>query len=256
MRQRRGGGASRQRQRGEGRFPDGLGGPGRGPGPPVMENLTMAKAIQKIAMNAAENIPYDKLILSQKNVRRVKDGVSIEQLAEDIGRRKLLQSLNVRPVLDEDGRGNRHVRGARRRPPLSRARHPHQAEAPGEERADPLHRQPQRSNLGRRGLARRKSAPCRPPSARPVPRFQDPERPGPRSGRNRRPLLRVAGDGEAAPEAGIGLAEAARPLRKGRDQARAGHGVLDLATTMRGRSRCGSGSPARTCRSPTTSSVC
>ena len=63
----------------------------------------MAKAIQKIAMNAAENIPYDKLILSQKNVRRVKDGVSIEQLAEDIGRRKLLQSLNVRPVVDEGG---------------------------------------------------------------------------------------------------------------------------------------------------------
>jgi ParB family chromosome partitioning protein len=63
----------------------------------------MAKAIQKIAMNAAENIPYDRLVLSQKNVRRVKDGVSIEQLAEDISRRKLLQSLNVRPVLEEGG---------------------------------------------------------------------------------------------------------------------------------------------------------
>jgi ParB family chromosome partitioning protein len=67
-----------------------------------MENLTMAKAIQKIAMNAAENIPYDKLILSQKNVRRVKDGVSVEQLAEDIGRRKLLQSLNVRHESGEE----------------------------------------------------------------------------------------------------------------------------------------------------------
>ncbi|RWI89933.1 ParB/RepB/Spo0J family partition protein [Mesorhizobium sp.] len=63
----------------------------------------MAKAIQKIAMNAAENLPYDRLVLSQKNVRRVKDGVSIEQLAEDIGRRRLLQSLNVRPVIDENG---------------------------------------------------------------------------------------------------------------------------------------------------------
>ncbi|TIX35508.1 MAG: chromosome partitioning protein ParB, partial [Mesorhizobium sp.] len=63
----------------------------------------MAKANQKIAMNAAENIGYDKLVLSQKNVRRVKDGVSIEQLADDIARRKLLQSLNVRPVLAEDG---------------------------------------------------------------------------------------------------------------------------------------------------------
>ncbi len=64
----------------------------------------MAKnAIQKIAMNPSENIPYDKLTLSQKNVRQIKDGVSIEQLADDIGRRKLLQSLNVRPVLDGDG---------------------------------------------------------------------------------------------------------------------------------------------------------
>ncbi|MER9895529.1 ParB/RepB/Spo0J family partition protein [Mesorhizobium sp. M0119] len=64
----------------------------------------MAKnAIQKIAMNAAENIPYDKLRLSQKNVRRIKDGVSIEQLADDIGRRKLIQSLNVRPMLDGEG---------------------------------------------------------------------------------------------------------------------------------------------------------
>ncbi|RVD33154.1 ParB/RepB/Spo0J family partition protein [Mesorhizobium sp. M4A.F.Ca.ET.020.02.1.1] len=64
----------------------------------------MAKsAIQKIAMNPSENIAYDKLVLSQQNVRRVKDGLTIEQLAEDIGRRKLLQSLNVRPVLDVDG---------------------------------------------------------------------------------------------------------------------------------------------------------
>ena len=65
----------------------------------------MAKsAIQKIAMNPSENIAYDKLVLSQENVRRVKDGVTIEQLADDIGRRKLLQSLNVRPVLDGDGK--------------------------------------------------------------------------------------------------------------------------------------------------------
>ena len=64
----------------------------------------MAKsAIQKIAMNPSENIAYDKLVLSQENVRRVKDGVTIEQLADDIGRRKLLQSLNVRPVLDGNG---------------------------------------------------------------------------------------------------------------------------------------------------------
>ena len=88
----------RERQRAEGRVPDGFGGSGRGPGPPVMETLTMAKsAIQKITLNQAENIPFDKLFLSQKNVRRIKNGVSIEDLAADIARRGLIQSLNVRP---------------------------------------------------------------------------------------------------------------------------------------------------------------
>jgi ParB/RepB/Spo0J family partition protein len=43
-------------------------------------------------------------VLSQSNVRRVKAGVSIEQLAESIAQRTLLQSLNVRAVLD--GAGN------------------------------------------------------------------------------------------------------------------------------------------------------
>jgi ParB family chromosome partitioning protein len=42
-------------------------------------------------------------VLSQSNVRRIKAGVSVEELAEDIARRGLLQSLNVRPVLDADG---------------------------------------------------------------------------------------------------------------------------------------------------------
>jgi ParB family chromosome partitioning protein len=63
----------------------------------------MAKAIQKITLNQAENIPFDKISLSQKNVRRIKNGVTIEQLAEDIAHRGLLQSLNVRPIRDADG---------------------------------------------------------------------------------------------------------------------------------------------------------
>ncbi|MBN9245784.1 MAG: ParB N-terminal domain-containing protein [Mesorhizobium sp.] len=68
----------------------------------------MAKsAIQKITLNQAENIPFDKLFLSQKNVRRIKNGVSIEDLAVDIARRGLIQSLNIRPELkdgEETGR--------------------------------------------------------------------------------------------------------------------------------------------------------
>ncbi len=63
----------------------------------------MAKAVQKIILSASRDIPFNKLVLSQSNVRRLKAGISIEDLAEDIARRTLLQSLNVRPVLDADG---------------------------------------------------------------------------------------------------------------------------------------------------------
>src|SRR5580700_10101412 len=70
---------------------------------PVAETIPMATAIQKITLSTSRDIPFNKLVLSQSNVRRVKAGVSIEELAEDIARRTLLQSLNVRPVLDTDG---------------------------------------------------------------------------------------------------------------------------------------------------------
>jgi ParB family chromosome partitioning protein len=63
----------------------------------------MATAVQKITLSSSRDIPFNKLVLSQANVRRVKAGVSIEELAEDIARRTLLQSLSVRPVLDADG---------------------------------------------------------------------------------------------------------------------------------------------------------
>ncbi len=58
---------------------------------------------QKITLSASRDIPFDRLTLSQSNVRHVKAGVSIEELAEDIARRTLLASLTVRPVLDETG---------------------------------------------------------------------------------------------------------------------------------------------------------
>ena len=58
---------------------------------------------QKITLSASRDIPFNKLLLSQSNVRHVKAGVSIEELAEDIARRTLLASLTVRPVFDENG---------------------------------------------------------------------------------------------------------------------------------------------------------
>src|SRR5260370_24050889 len=60
--------------------------------------------VQKITLSASRDIPCNKLVLSKSNVRRVKAGVSIEDLAEDIARRTSLQSLSVRPVLDAEGR--------------------------------------------------------------------------------------------------------------------------------------------------------
>ena len=63
----------------------------------------MATAIQKITLSSSRDIPFNKLVLSQANVRRVKAGVSIDELAESIARRGLIQSLHVRPVLDAEG---------------------------------------------------------------------------------------------------------------------------------------------------------
>ncbi len=63
----------------------------------------MATAAKKITLSPSRDIPFNKLVLSQSNVRRVKAGVSIEELAEDIARRGLLQGLSVRPVVDEAG---------------------------------------------------------------------------------------------------------------------------------------------------------
>ena len=191
---------------------DGFGGPGRGSGPPVMENLTMAKANQKIAMNPSRNIPFDKLVLSQKNVRQVKDGVSIEQLADDIAQRRLVASLNVRPVLDDDGKETGMYRvpaGGRRFRALELL-----IKQKRLAKNEPIPCIVSSGDIGRRGLARRKPAAADASSARSVPRLQDAERSGSRRGGDRRPLLRLAGDGEAAAAARLGVAEAARSLRE------------------------------------------
>lgn len=63
----------------------------------------MATTVRKITLSPSRDIPFNRLVLSQSNVRRVKAGVSIEELAEDIARRGLLQGLSVRPVVDQVG---------------------------------------------------------------------------------------------------------------------------------------------------------
>ncbi len=63
----------------------------------------MARTQPTVVLSRSQDIPFNKLVLSQANVRRIKTGLSIEELAEDIARRGLLQSLSVRPVRDAGG---------------------------------------------------------------------------------------------------------------------------------------------------------
>jgi ParB family transcriptional regulator, chromosome partitioning protein len=63
----------------------------------------MASTSHKLSLSPSRDISFNKLTLSQSNVRRIKADISIDELAEDIARRGLLQSLNVRPIMDADG---------------------------------------------------------------------------------------------------------------------------------------------------------
>ena len=65
--------------------------------------MSKSSASVKIALTAPQTIPLDKLSVHEANVRQIKSGISIDSLAADIARRGLLQSLSVRPLLDEAG---------------------------------------------------------------------------------------------------------------------------------------------------------
>ena len=55
----------------------------------------MATATQKITLSTSRDIPFNKLVLSQSNIRRVKAGVSIEELAEDIARAAMAIAADI-----------------------------------------------------------------------------------------------------------------------------------------------------------------
>jgi ParB family chromosome partitioning protein len=61
------------------------------------------KTDKKIELSRSQDVPFDRLVLSKRNVRRLHAGLSIEELAEDIAQRTLLQSLSVRPIPERDG---------------------------------------------------------------------------------------------------------------------------------------------------------
>ncbi|MCA3186908.1 MAG: ParB/RepB/Spo0J family partition protein [Cupriavidus sp.] len=55
------------------------------------------------ALATPREIPLSLLLASLANVRRIRPTASIDELAEDMARRGLLQSLSVRPMTDEAG---------------------------------------------------------------------------------------------------------------------------------------------------------
>jgi ParB family chromosome partitioning protein len=61
----------------------------------------MARA--KLSFSAPITVSLDCLERSEGNVRRIRPAIPIQTLADSIARRGLLQSLSVRPVLDEAG---------------------------------------------------------------------------------------------------------------------------------------------------------
>ncbi|MDH1271728.1 ParB N-terminal domain-containing protein, partial [Rhizobium pusense] len=70
----------------------------------------MAKAAKKksapaiIVFSKARDIPFNRIRLSEANVRETDIEAGLDELTHDIDRREdLVQGLNVRAVLDEDG---------------------------------------------------------------------------------------------------------------------------------------------------------
>ncbi len=59
----------------------------------------MAKAVQKIKLSPSRDIPFNKLVLAQSNVRRTKAGISIEDLADQF---RAFQTLREQGRSEED----------------------------------------------------------------------------------------------------------------------------------------------------------
>jgi ParB family chromosome partitioning protein len=61
-----------------------------------------APGAEQIVIAAPRAIAFDRLTLTDHNIRRLNTNVSVQDLADDIARRGLLQSLNVRPLAGGD----------------------------------------------------------------------------------------------------------------------------------------------------------
>lgn len=69
----------------------------------MSKSKTRRTAVQAIPETTSLDIPFDRLRLSDKNVRTIYDTDGIAKLADSIAENGLIQSLSVRPVVDGDG---------------------------------------------------------------------------------------------------------------------------------------------------------
>ena len=101
----------------------------------------MANAAQKVTLSPSRDIPFDKLVLNQSNVRRIKSAVSIDELAEG-GHRAAWPSAEperaTRPGCR--ARRDRYVRNSGWWSALRSVVAAGEAEAVAENRHYPLHR--------------------------------------------------------------------------------------------------------------------
>ena len=227
-------------------------------GRPSRRLPTMATAVQKITLSSSRDIPFNKLVLSQSNVRRVKAGVSIEELAEDIARR----DAAAEPATSGRSSTPTATRPACSRSPpavaairalellVKQKRLAKTAPVPCVVR-DPVDRYSGRGRLAGREHPARAAA-----SARSVPRLPGPAREGAIRGGHRRRLLHLGERREAASAARVRLAGAARRLRRGRHDARAAHGLHRHLRSRPPGAGLGSDLQAPGRRSPIRSAAC
>lgn len=62
-----------------------------------------AKTVQRIALHTSRHTPFDKLMFSQSNARRIKAGVYVDDPAEAVDHRGQLQNFSIRLVSHGDG---------------------------------------------------------------------------------------------------------------------------------------------------------
>ena len=73
--------------------------------------------IEKIVLSQSRDIPFDRLMLSNRNVRRIQTGLSIEELAEYIANAHIVAIAERAPDTGSGG----ILRGTGRRAALPRA---------------------------------------------------------------------------------------------------------------------------------------